>query len=38
MRFKDGETSKTIMCLENGQWNETDLSCAGNVHSQTCYQ
>ena len=31
MRFADGVISKRILCLESGQWNETDLSCAGKV-------
>ena len=34
MRFMDGVTLKSIICLESGKWNETDLSCAGKVCSQ----
>ena len=31
MRFKDGMTSKNISCVGSGEWNETDLSCAGKT-------
>ena len=31
MCFAYGRTSKTIRCMENRKWNETDLSCEGNV-------
>ena len=31
MRFAYGRTSKTIRCMESREWNETDLSCEGNV-------
>ncbi|KAI0223429.1 hypothetical protein LSAT2_025371 [Lamellibrachia satsuma] len=30
MRFMDGVTLKSIICLESGKWNETDLSCAAD--------
>ena len=31
MRFAYGRTSKTIICMENRKWNETDFSCEGKV-------
>ena len=31
MRFAYGKTSKTIICMENRKWNETDFSCEGKV-------
>jgi hypothetical protein len=34
LKFYDGHSSKRLLCLGNGHWSDTDVSCTGKLNKR----